>query len=66
MDDLLLSTPTNKSHMSKSEDSLKALLKNGLKSSPKNVSSLEKNYNIWEIPYSLKIREYESNHCKVG
>ena len=35
MDDLLLLTPTNKSHMAKLEDLLKALFKNGLKKSPK-------------------------------
>ena len=35
MDDLLLFTPSKKAHMSKLEDLLKALLKNGLKISPK-------------------------------
>ena len=35
MDDLLLFTPSNKSHIAKLEDLLKALLKNGLKTSPK-------------------------------
>ena len=35
MDDLLLFTPSKKSHIAKLEDSLKALLKNGLKISPK-------------------------------
>ena len=35
MDDLLLFTPSRKSHMDKLEDLLKALLKNGLKISPK-------------------------------
>ena len=35
MDDLLLFTPTKKVHMAKLEDLLKALLKNGLKISPK-------------------------------
>ena len=35
MDDLLLFTPSKNSHMSKLEDLLKALLKNGLKISPK-------------------------------
>ena len=35
MGDLLLSTPSNESHMNKLEDLLKALLKNGLKISPK-------------------------------
>ena len=35
MDNLLLFTPTKKAHMPKLEDLLKALLKNGLKISPK-------------------------------
>ena len=35
MDDLLLFTPSKESHMNKLEDLLKALLKNGLKVSPK-------------------------------
>ena len=35
MDDLLLFTPSKESHKSKLEDLLKALLKNGLKISPK-------------------------------
>ena len=35
MDDLLLFTPSKKAHMAKLGDLLKALLKNGLKISPK-------------------------------
>ena len=35
MDDLLLFTPLKRTHMAKLEDLLKALLKNGLKISPK-------------------------------
>ena len=35
MDDLLLFTPSGKAHRVKLEDSLEALLKNGLKISPK-------------------------------
>ena len=35
MDDLLLFTPNKKAHMTKLEDLLKALRKNGLKISPK-------------------------------
>ena len=35
MDDLLLFTPTKKSHFDKLEDLLEALCKNGLKISPK-------------------------------
>ena len=36
MDNLLLFTPSKKAHMAKLEDLLKALLKDGLKISPKN------------------------------
>ena len=50
MDDLLLFTPMNKLHMVKL-DLVKALLKNGGKISPKSVSYLKQNYNIWEILY---------------
>ena len=35
MDDLLLFTPSKRTHMAKLEDLLKALLKNGLRISPK-------------------------------
>ena len=35
MDDLLLFTPSKEAHMSKLEDLLRALLRNGLKISPK-------------------------------
>ena len=51
MDDILLFTPSEKSHMVKLEDLLKALLKNGLKISPKSVNYLKQSYNIWEILY---------------
>ena len=57
MDDLLLFTPTEKSHIAKLEDLLKALLKNGFKISPKKCQLFRKNYNMWETPYSLKTRE---------
>ena len=43
MDDLLLFAPSKKVHMAKSEDLLKALLKNGLKISPKSVNYLKWN-----------------------
>ena len=52
MDDLLLFTPSKKSHVAKLEGVLKALLKNGLKISPKNVSYLQQNYSKWQIQYS--------------
>ena len=41
MDDLLLFTPSKKSHMDKLEDLLKTLLKNGLKISPKKCQNLQ-------------------------
>ena len=43
MDDLLLFTPSKKSHMDKLEDLLRALLKNGLKISPKKCQLLRTN-----------------------
>ena len=42
MDDLLLFTPTRKSHIAKLEDLLKVLLKNGLKISPKKCQLFRK------------------------
>ena len=42
MDDLLLFTPTKKSHIAKLEDLLKALLKNRLKISPKKCQLYRK------------------------
>ena len=32
----------------------------------RNVRSSEKNYNIWEILYLLRIGEYALNHHEVG
>ena len=66
MDDLLLFTPTKKSHIAKLEDLLKALLKNGLRSHQRNVSFLEKNYNTWFILFLLKTRELAPNHHEIG
>ena len=43
MDDILLFTPSNKSHMDKLEDLLKSLLKNGLKISPKKCQLFRTN-----------------------
>ena len=43
MDDLLLFTPSKRSHMDKLEDLLKALLKNGLKISPKKCQLFRAN-----------------------
>ena len=57
MDNLLLFTITKKSYITKLEDLLKALLTNGLKISPKKCQLLEKNCNIWEILYLLRMGE---------
>ena len=43
MDDLLLFTPSKRSHMDKLEDLLKALLKNGLKISPRKCQLFKTN-----------------------
>ena len=43
MDDLLLFTPSKEAHMNKLEDLLKALLKNGLKVSPKKCQLFKTN-----------------------
>ena len=51
MDDLLLFTPSKRAHMTKLEDLIKALLKNGLKISPESVSYSKQNCNTWEILY---------------
>ena len=52
---------STQSHMAKLGDLLRVSLKNGLKH-PRNVSFLEKNCNIWEIPYLLRIGECVLNH----
>ena len=61
MDGLLLFTPSKKSHMDKLEDLLRALLKNGVKISPKNASCLGKIYNTWVIKYLSKTKECACN-----
>ena len=58
MDDLLLFTPSRQMHLRKLEDLLKALLKNGLKISPRNVNCLNQNYNIWVTLSLSKEKEY--------
>ena len=55
MDDLILFTPSKESHINKLEDILSALLKNGLKVSPKKYQ-LRPACNIWEMKYSLKTK----------
>ena len=51
MDDLLLFIPSKKAHMAKLGDSSKALLKNGLKISPKSVNYLKQNCNTCGMLY---------------
>ena len=51
MDDLLLFTPSKKTHITKLEYLLKALRKNGLKIPPKNVNYLGQSCNIWETQH---------------
>ena len=51
MDNLLLFTHSKKAHMAKLEDLLKALLQNGLKTSPKKCQLLKQSYNTWEMLY---------------
>ena len=54
MDDLLLLTPSKKSHMNKLEDLLKVLLKNGLKISPKKCQLFKQIYNTWVMKYVIR------------
>ena len=62
MDDLLLFTPSKQSLMTKLKDLLKALLKNGLKISPKSANYLERNCNTWVIPSLYKRKECVLDH----
>ena len=60
MDDLLLFTPSKGLHLNKLEDLLKALLKNGLKISPKNNCS-DTICNTWIMKYLFKTGRYVYN-----
>ena len=62
MDNLLLFTPTKKSHMAKLEDLLKALLKNRLNISPKKCQLCRKELHYMENTILLKIGEFVKNH----
>ena len=57
MDNLLLFTPTNKAHMAKLEDLLKALLKNGLKISPKKCQLFKTELQYMENTIFIKDRK---------
>ena len=63
MDDILLFTPSKKSHVAKLEDLLKVLLKNGLKISPKECQLIISN--IWAMQFLLKTREFVSSSREV-
>ena len=52
MNDLLLFTPSEKSHIAKLEDPLKALIKNGLEISQNKCQLFRTNYSTWETLYS--------------
>ena len=56
MDDLLLFSPTKKSHIAKLEDLLKALLKNGLKISPKKCKLFRKELQYMQNTMFIKDR----------
>ena len=59
MDDLLLFIPTKKAHIEKLEYFLKALLKNGLKLSPRKCQIPKKGITIYgETPFLLKKEEF--------
>ena len=62
MDNLLLFTPPNKSHIAKLEDLLRHCSKLDLGFHQRNVKYSEKNYNIWAIKFLLKTREFLSRH----
>ena len=57
MDDLLLFTPSKESHMNKLEDLLKALLKNGLKISPKKCQFFKTSLKIHGKQNIYRIKE---------
>ena len=61
MDDLLLFTLSKRSHRDKLEDLLKALLKNGLKISPKKCQLFRANLQYMGNECLFKIRRYVYN-----
>ena len=58
MDDLLLFTPSKSSHMAKLEDFLKAVLKNGLKISPKKCQLFKINLNYMGNKISIQKKDF--------
>ena len=65
MDDLLLFTPSKKSHIAKLEDLLKALVKNGLKISPKKCQLFRTELQYMGNTIFIKIEEFALNHQEV-
>ena len=61
MDDILLFTPLKESHMNKLEDLLKALLKNGLKISPKKCQLFKTSLQYMGKKYLFKNEKYVCN-----
>ena len=61
MDDLLLFTPSKESHMNKLQDLLKALLKNGLKISPKKCHLFRTSLQYIDNEIFIQIGRYVYN-----
>ena len=66
MDGLLLFTPSKGSHITKLEDLLKALLKNGLKISPKKCQLFRMKLQYMGNTILLRIGEFASNISEIG
>ena len=58
MDDLLLFTPSKRSHIAKLEDLLQALLKNGLKISPKKCQLFRTNFQYMGNEIFIQIKKF--------
>ena len=61
MDDLLLFTPSKRSHMDKMEYLLKALLKMDYKFPQRNANCLKQIYSIWVMKYLFNTKECAFN-----
>ena len=66
MDNLFLFTPTKKAHMAKLEDLLKALLKNGLKISPKKCQLFKTELQYMGNTIFIKDRKVCIKPLKIG
>ena len=62
IDDLLLFIPSKRSHIAKLEDLLKALLKNGLKISPKKCQLFRTNLQYTGNEIFIRTKEFVLNH----